>query len=178
MLRGRPCAWVRCCWKWIPARRASTPGGDVAGAGSGSACAVAAAAGAGDRRVPGTVLGRLGGLSGASAAGVGRGGCRPAEGARGAAALAAELDEECERLVATGVLPAGLVARSREMAGAALRPRAPDRLGDLLAGYGGGAGLDVVRVWSSLRCLVVIRPLLAQGLLPSRRAVRSTWSRM
>ncbi|MDV9176347.1 phosphotransferase, partial [Streptomyces sp. W16] len=36
--------------------------------------------------------------------------------------LTAELDAECESLVANGVLPADLVARNRQVAGAALRP--------------------------------------------------------
>jgi aminoglycoside phosphotransferase (APT) family kinase protein len=87
--------------------------------------------------VPGTALGRLGEPSPASptawaAAGAavrtlheaplppwqGRGGKDPKE-------LAAELDAECERLVADGVLPADLVTRNRRVAEAALRPRAP-----------------------------------------------------
>ncbi|RZQ63923.1 phosphotransferase family protein [Amycolatopsis suaedae] len=39
--------------------------------------------------------------------------------------LAAELDGECELLVANGILPAGLVARNREIAEAAIRPWTP-----------------------------------------------------
>jgi aminoglycoside phosphotransferase (APT) family kinase protein len=39
--------------------------------------------------------------------------------------LTAELDGECERLVANGLLPADLVTRNREIAGAALRPWTP-----------------------------------------------------
>jgi len=39
--------------------------------------------------------------------------------------LAAQLDRECEWLISNGVLPAGLVARNRRLAEAALRPRTP-----------------------------------------------------
>ncbi|WP_046770929.1 phosphotransferase family protein [Jiangella alkaliphila] len=84
--------------------------------------------------LPGTALGRLGEPSPASPA---------AWAAAGAAArklheaplppwpwrsrdtLVAELETECERLVADGVLPADLVARNREVAEAALRPWTP-----------------------------------------------------
>jgi aminoglycoside phosphotransferase len=41
------------------------------------------------------------------------------------AQLAASLDEECELLVTTGVLPADLVSRNREVAEAAFRPYTP-----------------------------------------------------
>ncbi|MFD0395651.1 aminoglycoside phosphotransferase family protein [Streptomyces nogalater] len=44
---------------------------------------------------------------------------------RSTVALAAELDDECEWLVANGVLPADLVARNRQVAEAALRPWTP-----------------------------------------------------
>ncbi len=40
-------------------------------------------------------------------------------------AVAAELDGECERLLANGVLPANLVTRNRQVAEAALRPWKP-----------------------------------------------------
>jgi aminoglycoside phosphotransferase (APT) family kinase protein len=84
--------------------------------------------------VPGTALGRLGKPSTASPA---------AWAAAGAAVrmlhdaplppwpgpsvdeLASELASECEWLVANDVLPAGLVARNREVAEAALRPWTP-----------------------------------------------------
>jgi len=81
--------------------------------------------------VPGTALGRLGEPSSASSA---------AWASAGAAArrlhdaplprwtgesideIASDPDDECEWLVATGVLPADLVRRNRRIAGAALRP--------------------------------------------------------
>ena len=44
---------------------------------------------------------------------------------RSIVALAAELDGECELLVTNGILPAGLVTRNRQVAGAALRPWTP-----------------------------------------------------
>ncbi|MGV9242026.1 phosphotransferase, partial [Streptomyces nigra] len=50
---------------------------------------------------------------------------RPGRAGRSIAALSAELDAECEALVANGVLPANLVARNREVAEAALRPWTP-----------------------------------------------------
>ncbi|MBD0676194.1 phosphotransferase, partial [Streptomyces sp. CBMA156] len=50
---------------------------------------------------------------------------RPGRAGRSIAALAAELDEECGSLVTDGVLPAGLVARNRRVAEAALRPWTP-----------------------------------------------------
>jgi aminoglycoside phosphotransferase (APT) family kinase protein len=50
---------------------------------------------------------------------------RPGRAGRSIGALVAELDEECERLVTTGLLPADLVARNRQVAEAALRPWAP-----------------------------------------------------
>ena len=39
--------------------------------------------------------------------------------------LEAELDRECARLIADGVLPTDLVTRNREVAAAALRPWTP-----------------------------------------------------
>jgi aminoglycoside phosphotransferase (APT) family kinase protein len=83
--------------------------------------------------VPGTALGRLGEPSTASPAAWAAAGAAirklhdaplppwPARG-RSLDALAAELEGECERLVANGVLPADLVTRNRQVAGAALRP--------------------------------------------------------
>lgn len=87
--------------------------------------------------LPGTALGRLGEPSAASpAAWAGAGAAVrtlhdappppwPGRAGRGVDALAAELDGECERLVAGGVLPAELVARNREVAEGALRPWTP-----------------------------------------------------
>ena len=45
--------------------------------------------------------------------------------AAGASQLATSLDEECELLVTTGVLPADLVARNRQVAEAVFRPYTP-----------------------------------------------------
>ncbi|WP_020137027.1 phosphotransferase family protein [Streptomyces sp. 351MFTsu5.1] len=87
--------------------------------------------------LPGTTLGRLGGPSTGSPAAWAAAGAairrlhdaplppRPGQAGRDVAALTAELDEECEALVANGVLPADLVARNRRVAGAALRPWTP-----------------------------------------------------
>ncbi|MFC5213025.1 aminoglycoside phosphotransferase family protein [Streptomyces coerulescens] len=50
---------------------------------------------------------------------------RPGRAGRGRDELTAELDSECEWLVASGVLPADLVARNRQVAEAALRPWTP-----------------------------------------------------
>ncbi|MFF8866190.1 phosphotransferase family protein [Streptomyces sp. NPDC015139] len=87
--------------------------------------------------LPGTTLGRLGGPStGSPAAWAATGAAlrklheaplppRPGRAGRSIAALAAELDDECELLVANGVLPADLVTRNRQVAEAALRPWAP-----------------------------------------------------
>ncbi|MFD8596688.1 phosphotransferase family protein [Kitasatospora sp. NPDC059646] len=87
--------------------------------------------------VPGTTLGRLGGpVTGSPAAWAAAGAAirtlhdaplppRRGRAGRSSAALAAELDEECEQLVRTGILPADLVARSRRIAEAALRPWTP-----------------------------------------------------
>ena len=83
--------------------------------------------------VPGTALGRLGEPSTASPAAWAAAGAAvrklhdaplppwPARG-RGLDELAADLDDECERLVTNGILPAGLVTRNRRVAEAALRP--------------------------------------------------------
>src|SRR5690348_3219286 len=87
--------------------------------------------------LPGTTLGRLGGPSTGSPAAWAAAGAairrlhdaplppRPGQAGRDVVALAAELDEECEVLVANGVLPADLVARNRRVAEAALRPWTP-----------------------------------------------------
>ncbi|ETK38057.1 aminoglycoside phosphotransferase [Microbispora sp. ATCC PTA-5024] len=87
--------------------------------------------------VPGTALGRLGEPSTASPAAWAAAGAAirrlhdaPSPLRRGRAGRtidewAAELDGECEWLVTNGVLPAGLVARNRQVAEAALRPWAP-----------------------------------------------------
>ncbi|MEV4481491.1 phosphotransferase family protein [Micromonospora coxensis] len=84
--------------------------------------------------LPGTTLGRLGGTSTGSPAAWAAAGAAirklhdaplppwPGRAGRSIAALAAELDDECEVLVSNGVLPADLVGRNREVAEAALRP--------------------------------------------------------
>jgi hypothetical protein len=124
---------------------------------------------------------------------------------------AAGLDEECELLVTTGVLPADLVARNRQVAQAVFRSYPPvfihgdlqithvfvdgdvvtgvldwseagqgdpqydlasltlgheERLDDVLAGYGAGADLDVIRGWWSLRSLMNTRWLADHGFDP------------
>ncbi|MFB7293698.1 phosphotransferase family protein [Actinacidiphila glaucinigra] len=87
--------------------------------------------------LPGTTLGRLGGPSTGSPAAWAAAGAairklhdaplppRPGQAGRSIVALAAELDDECEWLVANGLLPAGLVNRNRQVAEAALRPWTP-----------------------------------------------------
>ncbi|RAJ59023.1 phosphotransferase family enzyme [Streptomyces sp. Amel2xB2] len=87
--------------------------------------------------VPGATLGRLGGpATGAPAAWAAAGAAvrtlhdaplppRTGQAGRSTAALTAELDAECASLVTDGLLPAGLVARNREVAEAALRPWSP-----------------------------------------------------
>ncbi|MGW4440612.1 phosphotransferase family protein [Streptomyces sp. NPDC004596] len=84
--------------------------------------------------LPGTTLGRLGGPSTGSPEAWAAAGAvirelhdaplppRPGQAGRSVLALAAELDDECELLVTSGVLPAGLVTRNRRVAEAALRP--------------------------------------------------------
>jgi aminoglycoside phosphotransferase (APT) family kinase protein len=126
-------------------------------------------------------------------------------------AIAARLDGECEWLVTNGVLPAGLVARNREIAEAALRPWTPvfthgdlqvahvfvdgdeitgvidwseaaqgdalfdlailtlghqEHLDDVVAGYGAGVDLDVIRAWWSVRGLLAARWLIEHGFDP------------
>ncbi|CAL9574702.1 aminoglycoside phosphotransferase family protein [Streptomyces sp. enrichment culture] len=87
--------------------------------------------------LPGTTLGRLGGPStGSSAAWAAAGAAIrklhdgplpswPGRAGRSISALAAELDDECERLVTSGLLPADLVTRNRRVAEAAFRPWSP-----------------------------------------------------
>ncbi|MGW2781639.1 phosphotransferase family protein [Streptomyces populi] len=87
--------------------------------------------------LPGTTLGRLGEPSTASPTSWAAAGAairklhdaplpaRQGQAGRSIAALTAELDDECERLVTNGVLPADLVARNRQVAEAALRPWTP-----------------------------------------------------
>ncbi|WP_317447308.1 phosphotransferase [Streptomyces collinus] len=84
--------------------------------------------------VPGTALGRLGEPSTASPAAWAAAGAAvrklheaplpswTGRAGRGLDELAADLDGECEWLVTNGVLPADLVARNRQIAGAAFRP--------------------------------------------------------
>jgi aminoglycoside phosphotransferase len=84
--------------------------------------------------LPGTELGRLGEPSNASATAWAAAGAAvrmlhdaplpPWESTR-RAQLGTSLDEECERLVTTGVLPADLVARNRQVAEAVFRPYTP-----------------------------------------------------
>ncbi|MEU0031874.1 phosphotransferase [Streptomyces sp. NPDC006335] len=85
----------------------------------------------------GTTLGSLGGPSTGSPAAWAAAGAairklhdaplppRPGRAGRSITALVAELDDECERLVTNGVLPADLIARNRQVAQAALRPWTP-----------------------------------------------------
>ncbi|MFJ1597834.1 phosphotransferase family protein [Streptomyces sp. NPDC088261] len=87
--------------------------------------------------VPGTALGVLGEPSTASRAAWAAAGAairklhdaplpaRTGGAGRDPVELAAELDAECARLVADGVLPADLVTRNREVAEAAFRPWTP-----------------------------------------------------
>jgi aminoglycoside phosphotransferase (APT) family kinase protein len=87
--------------------------------------------------VPGTALGHLGEPSTASSAAWAAAGAairklhdaplppRVGRAGRGLDELAADLDGECEWLVANGVLPADLVTRNRLVAEAALRPWTP-----------------------------------------------------
>ncbi|MFB6631053.1 phosphotransferase family protein [Streptomyces sp. NPDC056362] len=87
--------------------------------------------------LPGATLGRLGGPSTGSPAAWAAAGAAlrklhdappppwPGRAGRSAVALAAELDAECASLVASGLLPAALVTRNRQVAEAALRPWTP-----------------------------------------------------
>src|SRR5262245_64097908 len=125
--------------------------------------------------------------------------------------LASRLEDECERLIADGILPTDLVTVNRRIAEAALRPWTPvfahgdlqlthvfidgdeitgvvdwseaapgdalfdlatltlgheEHLGDVVAGYGTGVDLDVIRAWWSLRCLLGVRWLVEHGYGP------------
>ena len=65
--------------------------------------------------------------------------------------IASHLDDECERLVTNGVLPAGLVTRNRRVAEAALRPWTPVFThGDLQVAHVFAAGDEITGVvdWS------------------------------
>ncbi|MFE2298647.1 phosphotransferase family protein [Streptomyces sp. NPDC059445] len=87
--------------------------------------------------VPGATLGSLGGpATGSPSAWAAAGAAirklheaplppRTGRAGRSIDVLAAELDEECALLVTTGLLPADLVTRNREVAEAALRPWTP-----------------------------------------------------
>jgi aminoglycoside phosphotransferase (APT) family kinase protein len=84
--------------------------------------------------VRGTALGRLGEPSAASPAAWAAAGAAirmlhdaplPPWPGQGPGEIAAELDGECEWLIANGVLPARLVTRNRQVAAAALRPWTP-----------------------------------------------------
>jgi aminoglycoside phosphotransferase (APT) family kinase protein len=84
--------------------------------------------------LPGTALGRLGRPSTASSAAWAAAGAAvrmlhdaplPPWPGRSIDDFAAELDVECELLVANGILPTDLVTRNREVAEAALRPWTP-----------------------------------------------------
>jgi aminoglycoside phosphotransferase (APT) family kinase protein len=84
--------------------------------------------------VPGTALGRLGQPSTASAAAWAAAGAAvrmlhdaplPPWPGRSLAEIASDLDTECEWLITSGVLPADLVGRNRQVAEAALRPWTP-----------------------------------------------------
>ncbi|MER6289431.1 phosphotransferase family protein [Streptomyces sviceus] len=87
--------------------------------------------------LPGATLGSLGGPSTGSPTAWAAAGAairklheaplppRPGQAGRNITALTAELDDECERLVATGILPADLVTRNRQIAEAAFRPWTP-----------------------------------------------------
>ena len=87
--------------------------------------------------LPGTTLGRLGGPSTGSPTAWAAAGAAirrlhdaplppwPGRAGRSISALVAELDDECARLVTTGLLPEDLVTRNRQVAETALRPWTP-----------------------------------------------------
>ena len=171
--------------------------------------------------LPGSALGRLGEPSPASPAAWAAAGAAvrmlheaplPPSAGLSPEHIAAELDDECDWLITSGVLPASLVTRNRRVAEAALRPWAPvfthgdlqvahvfidsdqvtgvldwseatqgdalydlatltlghpKHLGDVVAGYGTAADLDVIRGWWSLRSLRAARWLIEHGFDPS-----------
>ncbi|HEX4830055.1 MAG TPA: phosphotransferase [Trebonia sp.] len=171
--------------------------------------------------VRGTALGRLGEPSAASPAAWAAAGAAvralhdaplPPWPGKDRGEIAAHLDGECEWLVSSGALPAGLVTRNWQVAQAALRPWTPafthgdlqachvftsgdevtgvidwseaapgdglhdlasltlgheEHLADVLAGYGPGVDLDVIRGWWSLRSLRSARWLAEHGFDPS-----------
>ncbi len=171
--------------------------------------------------LPGTALGRLGEPSPASPAAWAAAGAAvrmlhdaplPPWPGRGLEEIAADLDGECEWLLASDALPAELVTRNRQVAEAALRPWTPafthgdlqlahvfvdgdevtgvidwteaapgdalydlatltlgheEHLADVVAGYGAGVDLDVIRGWWSLRSLRAIRWLAEHGFDPA-----------
>jgi aminoglycoside phosphotransferase (APT) family kinase protein len=110
--------------------------------------------------LPGTALGRLGERSTASPAAWSAAGAAirklhdaplPPWPGQSPGELASELDGECSWLVANDVLPAGLVARNRQVAEAALRPWTPAFIhGDLQVAHVFVAGDEVTGVidWS------------------------------
>nr|WP_244954203.1 phosphotransferase [Spelaeicoccus albus] len=118
---------------------------------------------------------------------------------------------ECEWLVESQVLPAGVVARNRRLAETALRPWTPvfihgdlqvdhvfvvgdevsgvvdwsegapgdalydlatltlghpERLDEVIAGYGTEVNRDLIRAWRSLRCITNVRWLIEHGYGP------------
>jgi aminoglycoside phosphotransferase (APT) family kinase protein len=171
--------------------------------------------------LPGTQLGCLGEPSTASSAAWAAAGAAartlhdaplPPRPGRGLDELTADLDRECELLIANGVLPADLVTRNREVAQAALRPWTPvfthgdlhvvhvftdgdeitgvldwseaaqgdalwdlacltlghpERLDEVIAGYGTDVDIDVIHAWWSLRSLLAVRWLAEHGFDPS-----------
>ena len=171
--------------------------------------------------LPGTVLGRLGQPSTASAAAWAAAGAAartlhnaplPPWPGRSIEEMASRLDRECAWLVKNGVLSDSLVTRNRRIAEAALRPWPPvfthgdlqithvfvdgdevtgvidwseashgdglydlailtlgheEHLEDVVAGYGAGVDLDVIRGWWSWRSLVAARWLIEHGFDPS-----------
>jgi len=110
--------------------------------------------------LPGTALGRLGVPSTASAAAWAAAGAAvrrlheaplPPWSGKSLEERASHLDDECEWLVTSGVLPGDLVARNRRVAQAALRPSAPVFMhGDLQVSHVFVAGDRVTGVldWS------------------------------
>ncbi len=171
--------------------------------------------------LPGRALGRLGEPSTESAAAWAAAGAAvrmlhdaplPPWPGRSVDEIASRLADECEWLVANGVLPADVVTRNRRLAETALGPWTPvfihgdlqvdhvfvagdevtgvidwseasrgdalydlatltlghpERLDDVVAGYGTGVDRDRIRAWWSLRCLLSARWLIEHGFDPS-----------